>query len=109
MQNTLSLTPAALTQVQKLCTAQQGKGLYITIKKTGCSGYAYDLSIINNPPAEEVIFPQANGLFVAISKENLPFVIGSTIDYVREGLNAHFKFLNPNEKGTCGCGESFSV
>jgi iron-sulfur cluster assembly protein len=109
MQNALSLTDAALNQLTKLCQEKQHKGLYIDIKRTGCSGYAYDLTTVNQTQAEDIIFPQENGLFVAISKKNLEFIKGSTLDYVREKMNARFKFLNPNEKGSCGCGESFTV
>ena len=109
MQTTLQLTDAAYKQLAKLCTEQNGQGLYINIKETGCSGYAYDLSIINKPDAEDVVFPQADQLFVAINKKHLPLITGSTLDFVREGVNARFKFNNPNEAGSCGCGESFTV
>ncbi len=105
----ITLTPNALKQLEKLCKNQRGKGLYINIKTTGCSGYAYDLQIIDAPHQDDLVFPQSNYYFIAISKKNLPFVMGSTLDYVREGVNAHFKFINPNEQGTCGCGESFTI
>jgi len=106
---TITLTPNAQTQLKKICAKEQGNGLYINIKTTGCSGYAYDLSVIPTPHEEDIVFPQEQNLFVAIAPKNLPLVDGSVIDYVREGLNAHFKFINPHEKNVCGCGESFSV
>lgn len=109
MHNTLELTDAAMKQLAKLCASNHGSGLYITIKETGCSGYAYDLSIIKEASPDDIIFPQANQLFVAISKKNISIIAGSTLDYVKEGVNARFKFNNPNETGSCGCGESFTV
>lgn len=107
--NNITLTPAALKQLAKLCQEQHGKGLYINIKTTGCSGFAYDLSVVVHTEKEDLVFPQENHFFVAISKKNFPFVNGSTLDYIRDGLNTKFKFINPNEKGTCGCGESFNL
>jgi iron-sulfur cluster assembly protein len=109
MHTSLQLTPAALKQLEKLCEQQNGNGLLINIKTTGCSGYSYDLSVIKKPAKDDLVFEQENHRFVAINPKNLPFIAGSTLDYVREGLNARFKFLNPNEKGTCGCGESFTI
>lgn len=109
MNPTLQLTDAAIKQLTKLCAEQNGRGLYINIKKTGCSGYAYDLKIINQAAADDLVFPQINQLFVAISKNHIAFISGSTLDYVREGVNARFKFINPNETGSCGCGESFTI
>jgi iron-sulfur cluster assembly protein len=109
MHNILTLTDAAIKQLAKLCAEHHGKGLYINIKTSGCSGYRYDLSIITKPSAEDEIFMQANQFFVAINKNNIPIINGSLLDYVKEGVNARFKFNNPNEIGSCGCGESFTV
>lgn len=107
----ISMTDAALKQLDKKIAEQgSGKGLRIILKKMGCSGLTYDLAIVENAEADDAIFPQGNGRFVCIPQKDLPFVIGSTIDYVREGIaGARFKFSNPHEKSTCGCGESFNV
>ena len=111
MNQELSLTDAAVTQLKKLCHEKNGRGLYVDIKPTGCSGYAYDLQVIQEPGAHDRVYPQTDNLFVAISEENLQkFIKGSILDYQREGLlNKRFVFINPNEKATCGCGESFTV
>ena len=101
------LTPQALTQLEKLCVKENAQGLFVNIKTTGCSGKAYDLQMIQEVTPEMMVYPQANGYFVAIDKKDFATLSGTTLDYVKEGVNAHFKFNNPNEHGTCGCGESF--
>jgi len=57
---------------------------------------------------EDVIFEQ-HGVKLLVSRENLPLLDGTQVDFVRNGLNESFQFRNPNVKDTCGCGESFSV
>ena len=111
MQAPLLVTKAAQDQIFKLCLEKQGKGLYIDITQTGCSGYAYKLDIISALPDTQdiIIYPQDNHLFVAIHKKNIFYIEGSILDYVREGLNKKFKFINPNEEASCGCGESFTI
>ena len=107
---TITMTPAALKQLERKVAEQtEGKGLRIALKKRGCSGLAYDLSIVAIAGSDERVFPQGDDLFICIPAKDLPFVMGMTIDYVREGLNAHFKFVNPHEVASCGCGESFTV
>ncbi len=107
---TISMTPVALAQLQRKITENgSGNGLRIALKKRGCSGLAYDLSIVNEAGVDETAFPQEDGVFICIPAKDLPFVIGMTIDYVREGLGSQFKFLNPHEVASCGCGESFTV
>jgi iron-sulfur cluster assembly protein len=108
--NSISMTPAAIMQLQRKITEKgSGKGLRVGLKKRGCSGLAYDLSIVDTAMVDETVFLQSDELFVCIPHKDLPFVSGMTIDYVKEGLGAHFKFINPHEVAACGCGESFTV
>ncbi len=107
---TISMTPTALAQLHRKITEHgSGNGLRIALKKRGCSGLAYDLSIVDEAGVDETVFQQAGNVFICIPAKDLPFVIGMTIDYVREGLGSHFSFLNPHEVASCGCGESFTV
>jgi iron-sulfur cluster assembly protein len=57
---------------------------------------------------DDIVFDDA-GLKVYVDKASLPYVEGTTVDFVKQGLNEAFRFQNPNIKGECGCGESFSV
>lgn len=89
-------------------TAATGVGLRIGIRRTGCSGMAYVVSIAESVTPEDVVFEQA-GVQVVIDRDALAVIDGTEVDFVREGLNEAFRFRNPKAKGECGCGESFSV
>jgi iron-sulfur cluster assembly accessory protein len=101
----LTLTPAAIAHIKSFGK----KGIRLVIKKTGCSGYAYHVEIFEEQQTEDHIFPLEDGLSIAVPKTFLDLVKGTRIDYVHEGLNSGFRFYNPNQKGACGCGESFTV
>ncbi|MBN9694583.1 MAG: iron-sulfur cluster assembly protein IscA [Zoogloea sp.] len=90
--------------------AKRGKGVGIRlgVRTSGCSGMAYKLEFADEVTAEDVVF-ESHGLKVLIDPKSLPYMDGTELDFVREGLNEGFKFNNPNVKGECGCGESFTV
>jgi iron-sulfur cluster assembly protein len=103
------LTPAAAERVQSfLARRGHGVGLRLGVKKTGCSGFAYVVSYADDVGASDVVF-EDRGVKVIVDAESLRFVDGTEIDFARHGLNEAFKFRNPNVRGECGCGESFSV
>ena len=109
-QTSISMTDAALAHLEKqIAKAGHGIGMRLGIKKTGCSGFAYTVDIIDAAAADDQISEVSPQWIVVVSPKHLPFVRGTQIDFVKEGLNCHFKFINPNEKGSCGCGESFTV
>jgi iron-sulfur cluster assembly protein len=83
-------------------------GLRVGVRKTGCSGYAYVIDYADAVEAKDVVFDQG-GVKVIVDPESLALIDGTEVDLVKEGLNEAFKFRNPNVKGECGCGESFSV
>lgn len=105
----ITMTEAAIAHVKKELSKQAGVALRFGLKKAGCSGFAYTVDIVNQIEPSDQLFTITDEVKVAIEAKNLPFLLGTTIDYVREGLNSRFKFINPNEKGSCGCGESISV
>ena len=90
--------------------AKRGKGVGIRlgVRTSGCSGMAYKLEFADEVLADDVAF-ESHGLKVLIDPKSLPYMDGTELDFVREGLNEGFKFNNPNVKGECGCGESFTV
>ncbi len=105
----VSLTASAASQITKqLAKRGKGIGLKLGVKKSGCSGYAYVLDYADNLNEEDTVF-EGFGVKVIVTKDDLAFVAGIELDYRREGINEAFQFNNPNVKGTCGCGESFSV
>ena len=105
----ITLTDAAARRVSSyLAKRGGGLGLRLGVKKTGCSGFAYVVDYADQAQPEDVIFEQ-HGVKLLVSRENLPLLDGTQVDFVRNGLNESFQFRNPNVKDTCGCGESFSV
>ena len=105
----VSLTQAAAERVRDfLARRGGGVGLRLGVKKTGCSGFAYVVNYADEVGAGDVVF-EDHGIKVIVDTESLRYVDGTEIDFVREGLNEAFKFRNPNVRGECGCGESFSV
>jgi len=106
---TISLTESAADRIRTFLSARgHGIGLRLGVKKTGCSGFAYVVNYADAVGAEDVVF-ENRGVKVVIDRESLGYVDGTEVDFVREGLNEAFRFRNPNVKGECGCGESFTV
>ena len=105
----IALTPSAVEYVRGfLARRGAGEGLRVGVKKSGCSGFAYVLDFAETVNADDVVYEQ-DGIKVIVAADNLTYLEGMVVDYVREGLNSFFKFNNPNVKDSCGCGESFSV
>ncbi|UDG81117.1 Protein SufA [Candidatus Hartigia pinicola] len=104
-----NLTDNAAKQIKKLMKQYPNtQGLALSIKQSGCAGFSYIFDMIENP-TENYLFFEHNGAHLYIQKESMPFIDGTVIDYVQEGLNRMFKFNNPKAQHACGCGESFSV
>ena len=105
----ISLTPAAAERVKTFLAARgKGLGLRLGVRKTGCSGFAYVVNYADDRAASDLEF-EDQGVKVFVDPESLPLINGTTVDFVKQGLNEAFRFHNPNIKGECGCGESFSV
>jgi iron-sulfur cluster assembly protein len=105
----VTLTEKAATHVQGFL-AKRGKGvaLRVGVRTSGCSGMAYKLEFADAVGPEDHQF-ESHGVKVVVDPKSLPFLEGTQLDYTREGLNEGFKFLNPNVKDECGCGESFNI
>ena len=105
----ITMTEAAARHVNRSLTKRgKGLGVRLGVKTTGCSGLAYKLEYVDEAEPEDVIFEQ-HGVKVLVDPKSLSYIDGTELDYVREGLNEGFKFLNPRERDRCGCGESFRV
>jgi iron-sulfur cluster assembly protein len=105
----MGLSDAAADRLRGLyVTGEAGKVLRIAVKTKGCSGMAYDLSWVDGPgPGDEVVTDK--GVTVVVDRKATLFLIGTVMDYEVKSMSAGFTFTNPNEKGRCGCGESFHV
>jgi iron-sulfur cluster assembly protein len=101
----ISLTPAAAERVRTFIASRgKGLGLRLGVRKTGCSGFAYVVNYADDSRQTDLVFVK-----VFVDPDSLPLIDGTTVDFVKQGLNEAFRFHNPNTKGECGCGESFSV
>ncbi len=109
----MALTDTAAERLRTLyatgaANGQDGKLLRISVNTKGCSGLAYDMTWTAEPgPGDERVSDK--GVTVLVDRKASLFLIGTTMDYEVKALSAGFTFVNPNEKGRCGCGESFHV
>lgn len=104
----ITLTETAAARVREFMTSDGGRGLRLSVRRTGCSGWAYDVSLDDAARDDDRIF-EDRGIRVFVDPKSLPIVQGTRIDFVAEGLNRTFRFTNPNVTGECGCGESFTT
>jgi iron-sulfur cluster assembly protein len=105
----ISLTTSAATRVRGFLEKRgRGVGLRIGVRKSGCNGWAYTIDYADAVSADDVVFDES-GVKVIVDAKSLGLIDGTEVDFVKDGLNEAFKFRNPNIKGECGCGESFSV
>ncbi|MGE4482196.1 HesB/IscA family protein [Acidocella sp.] len=105
----MTLTEAAAMRLRKLYGgAEQGKLLRISVGTKGCSGMSYEMNWVEEPSASDEIV-KSHDLTVLVDRKATLFLIGTVMDYKEDKLTRGFTFENPNEKGRCGCGESFHV
>ena len=105
----MALTDTAAERLRSLYSAgQEGMLLRISVNTKGCSGLAYDMTWTDAPgPGDESVADK--GVTVLVDRKASLFLIGTIMDYEVKDLSSGFTFVNPNEKGRCGCGESFHV
>jgi len=106
----VTLTDAAADRVKALITKSDEpvQGLRISVKTRGCSGMAYSVEYADEPKRFEEVVEQ-KGVRLFIDPTAVMFILGSEVDYKEDRFTSGFTFENPNEKGRCGCGESFHV
>ncbi|MDO9178426.1 MAG: iron-sulfur cluster assembly protein IscA [Agitococcus sp.] len=105
----MTLTPAAATHVAGfLANRGKGDGVRVAVKTSGCSGLAYVLEFVDGADSADQVF-ESHGVKIYVDPKSLVYLDGTEMDFVKEGLNEGFKFTNPNQKGECGCGESFTI
>lgn len=108
-QEAIRMTEAAIAHTRAQLAREHALGLRLAVKPSGCSGYMYVLDLVKEELPGDRKFTFGDGVAVYVDTAALAMVDGTEIDYVKEGLNAAYKFHNPNVTGECGCGESFTV
>lgn len=105
----LQLSASAASRIQhQIAKRGAGLGLRVGVKKSGCSGWAYTMDYADQLGEGDQVF-ESHGARLIVKTEHLPMLEGMILDWQKQGLNESFKFINPNVKAQCGCGESFAV
>ena len=105
----ITLTEVAAERVNSFLENRgKGVGLRLGVKTHGCSGMAYVMEFADEIDEHDSIF-ESHGVKLIVDPKSLVYLDGTEMDFTKEGLNEGFKFTNPNESGSCGCGESFTV
>ena len=111
MSNILTVTDQASIELEKIIQSAPSDtiGVLVGVDKTGCNGYSYKLDFAKKNEVENLEYVEQNNIKVFIDPKATMFLLGSEMDYSTDKLSSRFVFKNPNEKSTCGCGESFSI
>lgn len=99
---------AAQHVADQLADRGHGLGIRVGVKTTGCSGMAYVLEFVDKIEVGDQVFEE-QGVKIIVDPKSLAYIDGTEMDFVKQGVNEGFEFKNPNAKGECGCGESFSI
>ena len=103
----ISLTESAANRVKTLLSDKEETGLRAAVQGGGCSGFTYKLLFDNKKEGDKVILDRDVEIY--LDSKSFLYLMGTEIDFVDELNQTGFKFVNPNAKRTCGCGESFSI
>lgn len=110
MKDVISVSDNAANQIKKILSSADKNvdGIIVGVDKAGCSGYSYKIDFAKtNIEKYELI--ETKGVKVYIEPTATMFLIGSEMDYTEDKISSRFVFNNPNEKSSCGCGESFTI
>ena len=106
---TISVTNSSAEHLaSQIETRGHVRGIRVGVTTTGCSGMAYVLEFVDELKNGDEVF-ENQGIKIVVDQKSLVYVKGTEMDFVKQGVNEGFEFKNPNAKGECGCGESFSV
>ena len=104
----ISLTESAATKIKTMLESRDDIGIRPGVQGGGCSGFSYKLEFVKQEQDKDRII-EDKGVKIYIDPKSYLYLMGTEIDYIDDLSQAGFKFVNPNAKRTCGCGESFSV
>ncbi|AZP36396.1 Iron-binding protein IscA [Candidatus Annandia adelgestsuga] len=104
--NVIIITKKARSQIQNLLY-NKFIGIKLNIKNSGCMGLKYELKFVKKKCKNYVLF-NIKKINIFVKKKIIPLIYGIKIDFIKEGLNKKFNFINPQAKNVCGCGSSFN-
>ncbi len=103
----ITLTDSAANKIRAMLLEKEETGLRAAVQGGGCSGFTYKLLFDNQKDGDRVITDKDVEIY--LDSKSFLYLMGTEIDFVDELNQTGFKFVNPNAKRTCGCGESFSI
>ena len=103
----IEITDEAITKLLEKKTQERFNYIRLGITGGGCAGFEYVFDSVVNKDDDDIVVDFGELKFV-VNKLSVPYINGMTLDWVREGLNEVFKFINPKEKDSCGCGVSIN-
>ena len=104
-----SLSEAAISHFSASLIGKNCEGIRLSVSESsGCSGYTYQIDYVETREAKDLVFT-FDKVSIFIDENSFKFLKGTKVDFLVEGVNEGIKFLNPNVKAICGCGESFEV
>ncbi len=104
----IDLTDSAANKMKELLDDSENAGIRVGVLGGGCSGLQYKLEMSSSPLEDDKIIT-VKEVDLYVDKKSYLFLVGTTIDFVTDMMQMGFKFINPNAKRTCGCGESFGA
>lgn len=105
----LTLSEAAAKHILRLVGQNADmRGLRLGVKQSGCAGFGYVIETATQPASGDLVY-ERDGAYLYVPLKAMPFIDGTQVDFVQEGLNHVFKFNNPKAQHACGCGESFGL
>jgi len=107
----ITLTPAAAHHAKEALESRgtPDAAIRLGIRGGGCSGFSYVIEFDDNPPRERDRVLVFDGVKIHVDKKSLIYLAGSVLDFEKTLMRQGFKFLNPHEASSCGCGSSFTV
>ncbi|GAA5105115.1 iron-sulfur cluster assembly accessory protein [Bartonella jaculi] len=104
----INLTESAVNRVKAIMDAKEAHGILIGIKKGGCAGMEYTITLVKEEGLDADVV-EVNGARVFIAQSAVLFLLGTQMDYEVTTLRSGFVFKNPNQVSACGCGESVEL
>ena len=104
----IQVTDEAITKILEKQRKEKFSGIRLGITGGGCAGFEYVFDRTNSAPSQEDVELDYGKFRILINKLSIPYLVGMTLDFQTEGLNELFKFINPKEQSSCGCGVSIN-